>query len=163
TARVADASGRKHDGSAVGAPAWRATGGPGGGPGPGVHRTTDSARLPRGRPRHFTLPVLGEKTPKGGGGPGVSRGRPVCGGVDGEVAGVTDDFGTALVGDRVAFGVGKPDTTIKSATAVNDGRWHHVAAVRSRAAGAIRLFVDGKQEAAGTAGKQSLTAPQSLM
>jgi hypothetical protein len=83
--------------------------------------------------------------------------------VDGEVAGVTNDFGTALVGDRFAFGVGKPDTTIKSATAINDGRWHHVAAVRTRATGALELFVDGKREANGVGGKQALTAPPRLM
>lgn len=51
--------------------------------------------------------------------------------VDGEVAGVVDDFGTSLVGSKAAFGVGNPDTTITSTTAINDGRWHHLAAERS--------------------------------
>jgi hypothetical protein len=158
-ARVPDASRSKHDGSAVGAPAWRAEGGPAGGPALAFNGTTDAVRLPRVVQDDFTIAFWVKTTQKAGSGAWYAG----AGLVDGEVAGVTDDFGTALVGDRVAFGVGKPDTTIRSATAINDGRWHHVAAVRSRATGAILLFVDGKREAAGTGGKQSLTAPQSLM
>ncbi len=158
-APVHDASGRKHDGSAVGAPTWRRDGGPAGGPALEFNGTTDGVRLPRLVQDDFTIAFWVKTTQKGG----VDQWYSGVGLVDGEVAGVTDDFGTALVGDRVAFGVGKPDTTIKSKTSINDGQWHHVAAVRERASGAIRLFVDGKQEAAGTAGKQSLTAPQSLM
>src|SRR3712207_7051147 len=45
---------------------------------------------------------------------------------------------------------------------INDGRWHHVAATRSQASGKLQVFVDGKLEATGTGGKQSLTAPPGL-
>jgi hypothetical protein len=44
--------------------------------------------------------------------------------VDGEVAGGMDDFGISLAGNGAAFGVGNPDTTITSTSAVNDGQWH---------------------------------------
>jgi dihydrofolate reductase len=158
-APVPDASGRKHEGSAVGAPKWRPDSGPAGGPALEFNGTADAVRVPRLVADDFTISFRLKTTQRAGRGAWYAG----AGLVDGEVAGVTDDFGTALVGDAVAFGVGKPDTTITSTTAVNDGRWHHVAAVRTRATGAIRLFVDGKQEAAGKGGTQSLTAPAGLM
>ncbi|WP_160328158.1 LamG-like jellyroll fold domain-containing protein [Solirubrum puertoriconensis] len=65
--------------------------------------------------------------------------------LDAEVGGVTNDFGTALLENKVAFGMGNPDITIQSATAVNDGRWHHVAAVRNGST--MQLYIDGKLEA----------------
>src|SRR5205807_2686590 len=43
-----------------------------------------------------------------------------------------------------------------------DDRWHHVAAVRTRATGLMELYVDGKLEASATASKESLTAPARL-
>ncbi len=54
------------------------------------------------------------------------------------------DFGIALGGGRVAFGVsvGTGGTTLCGSTVVADGSWHHVAAVRLRT-GAMLLFVDG--------------------
>lgn len=67
--------------------------------------------------------------------------------VDGEVAGVVDDFGTSLVGSHAAFGVGNPDTTITSSTAINDGQWHHIAAARNAATGLMQLYVDGNLQA----------------
>jgi hypothetical protein len=159
TTPVPDASGQKNGGSVIGAPSWRASSGPAGRPALEFNGGTDAVRIPRVIGDDFTISFWLKTTQKGG------RGQWFAGAglVDGEVAGVTDDFGTALVGDAVAFGVGKPDTTITSTSAVNDGHWHHVAAVRTRASGAIQLFVDGKQEAAGTGGKQSLTAPASLI
>jgi mannosyl-glycoprotein endo-beta-N-acetylglucosaminidase len=82
--------------------------------------------------------------------------------VDGEVAGATADFGTALVGGRAAFGVGNPDTTITSTSNINDGNWHHVAATRHGPTGAIRLFVDAALHASGTGPTAPRTAPASL-
>jgi hypothetical protein len=82
--------------------------------------------------------------------------------VDGECAGVTNDFGTVLSGAKFAFGVGNPDTTITSAKSINDGVWHHCVATRQKSTGAIRIFVDGISEASGTGGTQSLTTPAKL-
>ncbi|MBN1890631.1 MAG: Ig-like domain-containing protein [Thermoflexales bacterium] len=62
--------------------------------------------------------------------------------VDGEVAGLANDFGVSLGAGRVLFGVGNPDVTIRSEN-VADGEWHHVAATRDKESGRIRLYVDG--------------------
>jgi hypothetical protein len=163
-ARISDNSGNKHDGNATGAPVWRVDAGPGGGGAFEFNGSGDAVQVPRVVQDDFSIAFWVKTTQKAGtAGPASGAWYHGAGLVDGEVAGVTNDFGTALVGDAFAFGVGKPDTTIKSTTAINDGRWHHVAATRSRSTGAIRVFVDGKQEAAGVGGTQSLTAPPHLM
>jgi hypothetical protein len=82
--------------------------------------------------------------------------------VDGEVPGVAADFGSSLIGNRVAFGVGNPDTTITSTSAINDGQWHHVVATRNSASGAIKLYVDGVMQAANTGPIGTRSAPPAL-
>ncbi|MDB6112098.1 MAG: hypothetical protein JWR69_3848 [Pedosphaera sp.] len=82
--------------------------------------------------------------------------------VDGEVTGSADDFGTALVNNSFAFGMGNPDTTISSTTAINDGYWHHVAATRNSANGQMKFYVDGALQATGTGSTASRTAPPFL-
>jgi hypothetical protein len=63
--------------------------------------------------------------------------------VDGEVSGITNDFGVSLLNGRIAFSVGNPDTTLISTTAVNDGQWHHVAVTRSSLDGRMAIYLDG--------------------
>jgi hypothetical protein len=58
-----------------------------------------------------------------------------------------NDFGTSLLNDHFAFGLGNPDTTIQSTSAINTGNWVHVAAVREEATGTIRVYVNGVEEA----------------
>ena len=86
--------------------------------------------------------------------------------VDGEVAGAVNDFGTSLLnGGKLAFGVGNPDVTIQSTTAINDGTWHHVAVTRTQASGLMQLYIDGAlQVTSGTAVTNTglLTAPVNL-
>src|SRR5438046_5196211 len=43
--------------------------------------------------------------------------------VDAEVSGITDDFGVSFGGGKVLFGVGRPDTTVRSGS-LADGAWH---------------------------------------
>ena len=81
--------------------------------------------------------------------------------VDGESPGVANDFGVSLGNGKVLFGVGNPDVTIKSEP-VADGAWHHVAAVREKFTGAMRLYVDGVLVSSGTGSVNSLTAPANL-
>jgi hypothetical protein len=82
--------------------------------------------------------------------------------VDGEVAGNANDFGTALCGSKFVLGTGNPDTTIASATSINDGAWHYCVATREQASGTLKVYVDGVLEATGTGSTQSLTAAKSL-
>jgi hypothetical protein len=82
--------------------------------------------------------------------------------VDGEVGGSTADFGTSLLGNKVAFGVGNPDTTITSTTIVNDGQWHHVVVTRATVSGAMKLYVDGNLQATGTGATGARTGPTAL-
>jgi len=80
-----------------------------------------------------------------------------------DIAGVANDFCTSILNSKFAFGVGNPDTTIMSTTAVNTGQWIHVAATRKMATGAIQVFVNGTMEASATVAQTaSLTASASL-
>ncbi len=83
--------------------------------------------------------------------------------VDGNFSGVGNDFGTALSGGKFAFGVGNPDTTIRSATSINDGVWHQCVATRSQSNGAMCVYVDGNLEATGTGNTNVLNASASLL
>jgi Concanavalin A-like lectin/glucanases superfamily/Beta-L-arabinofuranosidase, GH127 middle domain/Beta-L-arabinofuranosidase, GH127 catalytic domain/3-keto-disaccharide hydrolase/Putative Ig domain len=82
--------------------------------------------------------------------------------VDGEVAGVKNDFGITLVGNTAAFGVGNPDTTIYTTNSINDGYWHHVSATRDSVSGQMRLYLDGNLQATGPGPPGTRTAPPSL-
>ena len=82
--------------------------------------------------------------------------------VDGFIGQNTNDFGTSLSGGNFAFGTGNPDTTIVSATPINDGTWHQCVATRVQSSGALNIFVDGIWQAAGTGGTNSLAAPAFL-
>ena len=77
--------------------------------------------------------------------------------IDGEVANVQNDFGLSMVGGKVAFGVGNPDTTISSSLSYNDNIWHQAVATRIRSTGVITLYVDGSFIMTGTGGTTSLT------
>ncbi len=59
------------------------------------------------------------------------------------------DYGLALAGGRVAFGLnnGLAGTTLCGTTNVTDGAWHHVAITRRRSDGWLRVWVDGALDA----------------
>jgi concanavalin A-like lectin/glucanase superfamily protein len=65
----------------------------------------------------------------------------------------SNDFGTAILNDKFAFGIGNPDTTLQSDSRVTTGEWVHVAATRNKAAGEAHVFVNGVDE-------KSMTTPQ---
>lgn len=83
--------------------------------------------------------------------------------VDGDAPFNGNDFGTALVGNKFAFGVGNPDTTIVSTSAINDGQWHHCVATRQLVTGTIRVYVDGNLQATGTGNRNTLNASARLL
>ncbi len=64
--------------------------------------------------------------------------------VDADMPGDTRDFGLSWHGNgRFLAGTGAPATFLSSPAGHADGRWHHVAFTRDRAAGALALYVDG--------------------
>jgi len=80
-----------------------------------------------------------------------------------DVGGPGDDFGTAILNNKFAFGTGNPDTTIQSSTTVTTGQWIHVAAVRTRSTGTIKVYVNGVLEASQATGNTSpLNSPATV-
>jgi len=107
---------------------------------------TGYATIPRSVDNDFTIALWVKTTDSGNDGQWWA-GKGL---VDGDVSSAADDFGLSLVGANAAFGVGNPDTTIKSTTSINDGQWHHVLATRTATTGAMAVYVDGNLEASGT-------------
>jgi hypothetical protein len=82
--------------------------------------------------------------------------------IDAEVSGTSNDFGIALTGTKICFGIGNSDTSIKSTTDVTDGSWHLVTATRDVDNGEIALYIDCTKEASATANRNLLTAPAQI-
>lgn len=120
--------------------------------------TAGFIQVPRCISNHFTIAFWVRTTQTGGTGQWWA-GKGL---VDGEVGGTVDDFGVALVGNKAGFGVGNPDTTITSTSAINDGQWHHVAATRDAVSGQMQLFVDGLWQASAYGPTGPKAAPASL-
>ena len=153
---IADSSGNAHDGVYHDSPSL---GEPGqAGTAARFSSTADRGTIPRTIGNDFSIEFWMKTQQTGGGGEGSPwyHGQGL---VDGEVGGVTDDFGTALLGNRVGFGVGNWDVTVHSTTPVNDDNWHHVVATRDKASGSITIYVDGELEDSDTGNTQSLGAP----
>ncbi len=84
--------------------------------------------------------------------------------VNGEVAGIGDDFGVSLnASGRILAGTGNPDTSLASGAGFNDGSPHVFTFKRVAATGSLALYVDGSLSASSTAGTQSLAAPSRLV
>lgn len=84
--------------------------------------------------------------------------------VNGEVAGVGNDFGVSLNADgKILAGTGNPDTTLASASGYNNGLQHVLTFKRTAGTGGLALYVDGSLVTTGTAGSQPLTAPGRLV
>jgi len=82
--------------------------------------------------------------------------------VDGEVSGAQNDFGVALVGTKVGFGIGNPDTTLTSVKAITDNSWHQVVATRDAGSGALKLYIDGALDSSATGPTGPRTTPSTL-
>lgn len=82
--------------------------------------------------------------------------------VDGETPWIVDDLGVSLTGTTIAFGIGRPDTTVRSSTHVADDRWHHCCATRHLESGRIVLYIDGRPEATTVASTRPLRSPPKL-
>ena len=99
------------------------------------------------------------RTTASGGGTNWYSGKGL---VDGYVSTSVNDFGTALVTNKFALGIGNPDTTFVSAKAINDGLWHHVAATWNASSGAVQLYVDGLLDTSGSGPSGPRTSPPNL-
>jgi hypothetical protein len=82
--------------------------------------------------------------------------------VDGDVSGVANDFGVTLVGSKVGFGIGNPDTTLSSVKAINNGIWHQVAVTHDAGSGAMDIYIDGAFDSSLTGPTGAHTAPPDL-
>ena len=83
--------------------------------------------------------------------------------VNGEVAGVVNDFGTALFANgQVCAGTGNPDVAVDSAAGFNDGNPHLLTFKRIRNVGEVDLYMDGIYVGTTTGSTGSLTAPTKL-
>lgn len=79
--------------------------------------------------------------------------------VDAEMPGGSTDWGTSLNGSLLSFGIGNPDVTIYSTSAVNTGSWVHVAASWEQSSGDMALYINGVLEASSTGSTVARTAP----
>ena len=121
--------------------------------------STSHIVIPRVVQDDFTVSLWVKTTGTGGTGTQWWSGKGL---VDGEINGSAADWGMVLLNGKLAFGVGATDTTLLSAGAINDGEWHHVAATRKSATGAIELYVDGARQTTGTGPTGARVAPPAL-
>jgi cytochrome c553 len=122
----------------------------------------DAVRIERPVADDFTIAVWFRTTAPAPGGTDLRWFRG-SGLVDGEVPGIVNDFGLALVGDGyVTAGAGNPETFLASGAGHHDGAWHHAVLTRHRATGALRLYVDGEPVADGVGSTGPLDTPAFL-
>ncbi len=124
-----------------------------------LNGTNNYVQIPRSIQDSFTIAFWVKTTQTGGTGTHWWSGRGL---VDGEVANVANDFGVSLVGAQAAFGVGNPDTTIKSTSNINNGAWHRVAVTRNSTTGVMILYFDGVQQSTTTGPTGTKNAPANL-
>lgn len=92
---------------------------------------------------NFTIEFWINTTQVGANGTQWYQGKSI---VDNEVGGVTSDFGTSIINNKLAFGVGAPDVTIFSTSDINDGNWKHVAVSWEQTSGNMQLYINGVLE-----------------
>ncbi|KIM09722.1 MAG: hypothetical protein KU29_00220 [Sulfurovum sp. FS06-10] len=108
--------------------------------------TNDYVTIPKTFTSDFTIQYWVKTSVIGTSGSQWYNGKSI---VDNEVGGVTTDFGTSLLGSKLAFGIGSPDVTIQSTSNINDGTWKHITVTWKQVTGAMQLYVNGVLEATG--------------
>jgi len=79
-----------------------------------------------------------------------------------DVGGEANDFVMAMLNNGLSFFTGNPDISVTSATAINDGRWHHLVATRTQG-GNVEIFVDGISRGTTTTNNNPLDGNPSIM
>ena len=111
----------------------------------------------------FTISFFFKSSHRGPGNDRDPRWFQGAGLVDGEISGIVNDFGVSMIGNGiVAAGVGNPEKFISSPPGFNDGKWHHVAFVRSMKTGDFALYVDGIETDSGKGNTRTLGDPPRL-
>jgi hypothetical protein len=154
-----DSSGNENHGTALGEPGY---GGGRIGPAVALDGDADAVSVPRTIRDDFSILFWMRAD---GPAPGGTHWHEGAGLVDGSVGGAANDFGVALLGSAIAFGIGASngsEVTIVSTTTVNDGTWRHVAVTRDAASGDIELYIDGEPNVSGSASAGSKTGPDTL-
>ncbi|RYZ44469.1 MAG: T9SS type A sorting domain-containing protein, partial [Sphingobacteriales bacterium] len=102
----------------------------------------DQVTVPHPISGDFTLEYLMKTSATGINGSQWFHGSGI---IDAEVGGQTYDWGTSLLGSRLAFGIGGPgiDRTAISTIDVNTGNWVHVAVSWRQSTGEVKMYIDG--------------------
>jgi hypothetical protein len=79
-----------------------------------------------------------------------------------DVGGAANDFAMAMLNNGLSFFTGNPDVTVTSATAINDGVWHHLVATRTQG-GSVEIFIDGVSQGTATTNNNPLDGNPSIM
>jgi len=79
-----------------------------------------------------------------------------------DVGGAANDFVLAMLNDGLSFFTGNPDISVTSATAINDGVWHHLVATRTQGAN-VEIFIDGVSRGTTTTNNNPLDGNPSIM
>jgi hypothetical protein len=119
----------------------------------------DYVDTPRTVSTDFTLELWVNTTD-----PGLSGGQAYEGNglLWSDVGGGANDFVLAMLNGALSFFTGNPDTTVTSATAINDGAWHHLVATRTLG-GNVEIFIDGVSRGVTTTNGSALDANPSIM
>ncbi|MHC4494311.1 MAG: LamG domain-containing protein [Planctomycetota bacterium] len=136
-----DTSGNGHDGTLNGDPQWVA--GRFGGA-LDFDGSDDYVEIPRIVQDDFTLAAW-IKTDT----PGLSLGNQGYQGsglIWSDIGGVANDFILAVLGTKLSFFCGNPDTSVNSDRDVVTGEWVHVAGTRSAQDRKIAIYIDGEHE-----------------
>jgi hypothetical protein len=80
-----------------------------------------------------------------------------------DVSTTANDFVVSVVNDRLAIGVGSPDSVAQSTGSAAADKWVHVAATRTRATGTIAVFIDGVTQGSSTGNTSSLNASATML
>ena len=136
-----DTSGNGHDGTLNGGPQWVA-GRIGGAL--DFDGTDDYVEIARVVQDDFTLAAW-IKTDT----PGINlgaQGYQGSGLIWSDIGGVANDFILAVLGTKLSFFCGNPDTSVNSDRDITTGEWVHVAATRSAQDRKIAIYIDGEHE-----------------
>ena len=121
--------------------------------------SNDYVNIPKPTLNSFTIEYWVKSTQASPSGTQWYQGNGI---VDVEVGGGTTDFGTVLLNNKLAFGVGNPDITIQSTTSINTGNWIHVAATWDGTTGEMKLYINGVLEASTIGATGTRSAPPSI-